>query len=119
MNSVILVGKLTSNVALEDRGNYRYARLFLSVSRQFKNADGQIMHDIYTISCWEGAAEMAESLFKKGDIVMVRGHLNLSTYITEDKRKQYVDIVGDKITLIPTDTNNHKVEYESEETSSD
>ena len=115
MNLVILVGKICNDIFTDESNGHRYARVNVSVNRQFKNQEGKLISDSYSVTFFEFAASFVNGLYKKGDLVSIRGHFQLTSYNAEDKKKRNIEIIGDKITLIPTDISNPEVEYESEE----
>ena len=78
MNSLMLAGNLASDVTVRAIANGKYVGTFtLAVDRGFGRDKGS---DYYRVTVWNGAATNMEKYLRKGDAVVVRGHLRTSKY---------------------------------------
>jgi len=79
MNAVMLSGNVASDIVVRSLpGEGKYVGTFtLAVDRGFKK-DSQT--DFYRITVWNGAATNFEKHVRKGDSVMVLGHVRTSKY---------------------------------------
>jgi len=80
MNTVMLAGNLASEGvdvrALGGEGKF-VGNFLLAVDRGFKKDSGR---DFYRVTVWNAAAVNAEKYLRKGDAVIVSGHLRTSSY---------------------------------------
>ncbi len=105
MNSVTLVGRLTSDpdVRVNSDGSYR-TLIILAVSRDYRNSDGIYEADFIRCVLWNGIAEATKEYCHKGDVVGIKGKLQSRNYEV-DKEKHYVlEVVVDKVNFISSNT---------------
>ncbi len=95
MNHVILVGRLTGNPEImKSENNVSRTIVNLAVPRSYKNQDGIYETDFIRCVLWNGIAERACEYCKKGDIVCVRGRLQVRNYEDEKKELKYITEVS-------------------------
>ena len=93
LNQTVLVGGLVQDPEIKELENDKNAcNITLAVTRSYKNADGIYETDFIPITLWQGIAENVKEHCKKGDLVGVRGRLQ----VREDK----VEVVGEKVTFL-------------------
>ena len=92
LNQIVLVGRITSDLEINEVENKKVATITLAVSRSFKNANGEYETDFVPITIWNGIAENVCEYCKKGDIVGVKGRIQTK----EDK----IEIVAEKVTFL-------------------
>ncbi len=116
LNQVIIVGRLTKDPQTETADNgKKYSHVTLAVPRSFKNSDGIYETDFIRCTLWDGIASNTSEYCHKGDIVGVRGRLQVSSYNDEqDNIKYSTDVIAEKITFlsskpteIDSENNNH------------
>lgn len=91
LNQVVLVGRLTQDIALKKSDNGKsYAYFSLAVPRSFKNMDGTYETDFIDCIAWELVAKNTATYCKKGNIV-------------GNKSKRYTDKVQIIIALFIND----------------
>ena len=92
-NTVCLIGRLTSEPTFEEIGDGKKGTIIkLAVTRSFKNIDGEYESDIIPIILWGGIAESTMDYCHKGDLVGIKGRLQMK----EDK----IEIIAEKITFL-------------------
>ena len=91
MNKVILMGRLTKDPDLrysQAAGPIAIARYTLAVNRRFKR-EGEPDADFINCVAFRKDAEFAEKYFKKGMMVAVVGHMQVSTYEDQSGRRKW------------------------------
>ena len=102
VNQVLLVGRLTKDpeVVSMDKGK-KVSHIVVAVPRNFKNTDGVYDTDFIRCTLWNAIAASTSEYCHKGDIVGVRGRIQVSSYTDEDNNTKYVtDVIADKITFL-------------------
>lgn len=101
MNHVILVGRLTGTPEIIKTENSIRTVVNLAVPRTFKNQDGIYETDFIRCILWNGIAERASEYCKKGDIVCLRGRLQVRTYVLENSEKKYMtEVIVETISFV-------------------
>ena len=81
LNQVILVGRLTDDLEItETDTGKKVTTLILAVQRTYKNSDGIYEADFIKCILWNAVASSTSEYCKKGDIIGIRGRLQVSTY---------------------------------------
>ena len=88
MNNSMLVGRIT-NIKIESQGK---ANLSIAVQRQYKNEDGEYDVDIIPFSVFQGVSESITEHCKVGDLIGVKGRLQISENI--------LHLVVDRVTFL-------------------
>ncbi len=95
MNKVFFIGNLTRDPELtQTSSGVSVCRFSLAVSRPYADADGNRETDFFNCTAWRGLGETISKYCKKGNKVMVGGHIQLRNY--EDNqgvKRQAVDII--------------------------
>ena len=102
LNQVVLVGRLTDNVELDNTDNgKKVASICMAVQRSYKNVSGEYETDFIKCILWNGIAENTSEYCKKGDIVGIKGRLQTSNYTDDKNTKHYVtEVVAEKVTFL-------------------
>jgi single-strand DNA-binding protein len=102
LNQVVLVGRLTDNVEVTTTENgKKVSSLVLAVQRTYKNTEGVYEADFIRCTLWNAVASSTSEYCHKGDIVGIKGRLQVSSYETENGEKKYViDVVAEKVTFL-------------------
>ena len=74
-NMVYLIGRLTSNIEVEEQGNIVKTTIKIAVQRNFKNEEGIYETDIIPCMLWNGIATQASGYCQKGDLVGLKGRI--------------------------------------------
>lgn len=100
MNNVILIGRLTGTPEIIQSENCKRTIVNLAVPRIFKNQDGIYETDFIRCVLWNGIANRASEYCKKGDIVCIRGRLQVRTYDTEAEKKYITEVIAETISFV-------------------
>lgn len=100
LNQVVLVGRLVRDPELKDAENgSKFSTITLAVPRSFKNVDGEYDTDFIDCRLWTGVAENASLYCKKGDLVGIKGRIEVRMVEAEEKKK-VMEIIAEKLTFL-------------------
>ena len=101
MNQVILVGRLSQDPEYEvsETGKKRTI-INIAVTRGFKNSEGKYETDFIRCVLWAGIAETTCEYCKKGDIVGIKGRIQVNTYEKENEKKYSMEVVAEKVSFL-------------------
>lgn len=116
LNQVILVGRLTDDLEVVEMENgKKVTSLILAVQRAFKNSDGVYETDFVRCTLWNAVASSTSEYCKKGDIIGIRGRLQVNSYEDKDGNRKYsTEVIAEKVTFLSSNQN-HNDENEDEE----
>jgi single-strand DNA-binding protein len=102
LNQVVLVGRLTDDLTVtEYEGGKKVTTLILAVQRTSKNSDGIYETDFIRCTLWNAIADRTAEYCKKGDIVGIKGRLQVSSYEDKKGNKQYsTEVIAEKVTFL-------------------
>lgn len=102
MNHVILVGRLTGTPeVVKTENDVSRTVINLAVQRTYKNQDGIYETDFIRLVLWNGIAERASEYCKKGDIVCVRGRLQVRSYVDKKEETKYMtEVIVETISFV-------------------
>lgn len=93
LNQVILVGRITENPTIKElESGKKVSTIILKVPRTWKNAEGIYEDDCIPCILWSAVAENVVEYCKKGDLVGIKGRLQ----VTENK----MEVVAEKVTFL-------------------
>lgn len=92
LNQIILVGRITSDLEINEVENRKVVTITLAIPRSYKNENGEYETDFVPVTLWNGIAESTCEYCKKGDLVGIKGRIQTS----EDK----IEIVAEKVTFL-------------------
>ena len=94
MNQTVLVGRLVNNPELHETENGKsFCNLTIAVPRPYKNDKGEYDTDFIKCKLWQGVAQRTSQYCKKGDLVGVKGRLQVNN-------KNDLEVNVDKITFL-------------------
>src|SRR5947207_8502369 len=97
MNSVILIGNLTTDVELREVGaEKRLEKFVLAVDRGGKDSET----DFFRISVWARQAEVCADYLAKGRKIALEGRLRYSTWEDEGKKRSAVEVVAYRVEFL-------------------
>lgn len=95
LNQVVLVGRLSDEIKIEElEDGKKSCRIVLAVPRSFKNENGEYETDFIDCQLWHGIAENTKEYCKKGDVIGVRGRLQVIEH--------NLVVVAEKVTFLST-----------------
>lgn len=94
MNQTVLVGRLVNNPELHETENGKsFCNLTIAVPRPYKNDKGEYDTDFIKCKLWQGVAQRTSQYCKKGDLVGVKGRLQVNN-------KNDLEVNVEKITFL-------------------
>lgn len=102
LNQVVLVGRLTDDVEVTETENgKKVSTLILAVQRSYKNSDGIYEADFIKCTLWNAVASSTSEYCKKGDIIGLKGRLQVNSYTDNDGTKKYsTEVIAEKVTFL-------------------
>ena len=102
LNQVILVGRLTEKPEMKkSEAGKKVTTVTVAVQRPFKNIDGLYETDFIKCVLWNNIAANTVEYCDKGDVVGIKGRLQISSYETEDGIKKYsTEVIAEKVTFL-------------------
>lgn len=116
LNQIGLVGNLTRDPELKfTNEGVAICDLGLAVNRKWTDKEGDETEnvDFFNISCWNSMAENCASSLKKGDRVLISGHMNLRSW--ENKEGKKFNIINITADIIAASLEFSKIVYDKEE----
>jgi len=105
LNQVVLVGRLTRDPeVIEIDNEKKVSNLSLAISRPFKNMDGEYETDFVEVTLWNAIAENTAEYCKKGDVVGIRGRIQVDNYEKDGERKISTKVIAERLTFIQSRT---------------
>jgi single-strand DNA-binding protein len=96
MNSVILIGNLTTDVELREFGQKQLATFGLAVDRGGKDSET----DFFRISVWDRQAQVCADYLAKGRKVALEGRLKYRAWEDEGKKRSAVEVVAYRVEFL-------------------
>src|SRR3954453_12837367 len=102
-NRVVLAGNLTRDPELRfTQGGVPVANFSVAVNRVRSKSEAV---DFFNVSCWRQLGETVANYKKKGDPILVEGHLKYRTWQTPDGTKRSaVEVVADRVQFLSRGT---------------
>jgi len=101
LNQIYLLGNLTRDPELKyTNEGTAIAEIGIAVNKKWKDSTGEdnMTVDYFNITAWNTLAENCASSLKKGDRVLVGGHVNLRTWENREGRKcNIINITADVV----------------------
>ena len=96
-NQLVLVGRLTDNIKIEQIDDDKYMGIAtLAVPRSWKNADGEYETDFITVYMFGNIASNTNEFCEKGDLIGIKGRVES----TENDMR----IIAEKIKFLSSKT---------------
>ena len=91
MNKVIMIGRLTKEVALNTTGAKPVGKFTIAVNRDFKNKDGKYDADFINCVAFDKRAEVISKHFNKGSQIALTGSWRTGSFDGKDGNKVYTN----------------------------
>lgn len=89
MNKFIGKGRLVNDIELKEIGDDRKVANFrIAIRRDYKNQAGEYESDFFNCSAFGATAQFLADYFKKGQEILLAGHLQNSQWETESGEKR-------------------------------
>lgn len=106
LNNVILVGRLTKNIEIEElEDGKKVTTITLAIPRSYKNADGVYDTDFIECVLWNAIAQNSAEYLYKGDIVGIKGKLETKNY---GDKKSKTQVIAEKVTFLSSKKNDEE-----------
>lgn len=93
LNNTVLVGRLVNDPTINELESGTKASIItLAVPRSYKNMNGEYETDFIPVVLWKGIAENTAEYCHKGDMIGIKGRLQ----IKEDK----IEVIAEKVTFL-------------------
>ncbi|MBQ3021343.1 MAG: single-stranded DNA-binding protein [Bacilli bacterium] len=100
-NIVFLIGRLASEPELKKTENSKdYSTITVAVPRSFKNPDGLYETDFIRCNLWNGIATNVNEYCHKGDLVGIKGRIQVRSYQDNEDTKYITEIIVDKVSFL-------------------
>lgn len=100
-NLVYLIGRLVSDPELKKTENAKdYTTITVAVQRAFKNPEGIYESDFIRCNLWNGIATNVTEYCKKGDLVGIKGRIQVRSYEENEETKYITEIIVDKVSFL-------------------
>lgn len=101
LNQVVLVGRLTSDPeAVQLEGGHKKSIFNVAVPRSFKNSNGEYETDFIRCLLWDAIATSTAEYCHKGDIVGIKGRIQVTQYEENSEKKYLTEVVAEKVTFL-------------------
>ncbi len=102
LNQFVVVGRIQSISDLKETGSgFKYANLFVSITRSFKNSENVYECDIMNIMLWRGTAQSVIDICTTGDLVGIKGRIQSRENISAEKVTYYnYELIAEKVTIL-------------------
>lgn len=106
INQVILVGRLTRDPELKTTSDGRaYMNVTVAVTRQYRNAEGELDSDFVQCILWRKTAENTALYCQKGSVVGVIGRIQTRSYENQEGKRVYVtEVVAENVQFLSKKT---------------
>ena len=101
LNQIVLVGRVVKDLdvkTLED--GKKVSDLILAIQRPFKNYSGQYDTDFVKISLWDQLAALAQNYCKKGNMVAVKGRVQVRKIENEEEKTSFLEVIGERVSYL-------------------
>lgn len=100
MNSVQLIGRLTTTPELKRTTNASLVNFTLAVSAYTKNADGKKNVEFINCTAWNRIAELIEQFCKKGTLIAVQGYLKKEEWEFEGRKITMQKVIASRVEFL-------------------
>jgi len=101
LNQAVLVGRLTKEPEVQEtESGKNVSNITLAVQRAYKNEDGVYETDFIDVTLWNAIAENTAEYCHKGDIVGVKGRIQVENYEKDGEKKSVQRVVAEKVTFL-------------------
>ncbi len=115
LNQVVLVGRLVRDPELRETENgKKVTTITLAIPRSYKNSNGEYETDYIDCTLWTNIALNTTEYCKKGDLLGVKGRTQSYTVETDDKKRNVIEIIAEKVTFLSSKHMNEDAKKDEE-----
>lgn len=101
LNQVVLAGRLVADPEITTtENNKKMTIITVAVPRAYKNMEESYDTDFIKCVLWAGIAETTCEYCKKGDIVGVKGRIQVNSYEKDNEKKYSMEVVAEKVSFL-------------------
>ena len=117
LNQVVVVGRIVRDPQLNQTENgKKVSNITLAVPRNYKNDNGEYDTDFIDATLWTNIAENTCEYCKQGDMVGIRGRLQVRQYEDkEGKKHNDLELVAERVTFLAQSKEKNEIEKNKEE----
>lgn len=106
LNQVVLVGRLVKDIEVKElEEGKKVGYITLAVNRAFKNEDGIYETDFVDCVLWDNVAQNVSEYCKKGDVIGIKGRIQVRYTGEEEVKTKVTEIVAEKVTFLSSNMN--------------
>ena len=94
LNEIVLVGTIKEMPVSNPNDSLHFADMKIECVRPIRSNDGEYHSDVFTVTVWRGVADSAAANYEVGNIVGIKGRLQL-----DDKTAQ-PRIIAERVSFI-------------------
>ena len=114
MNKITVVGRLTTDVEMEETSSgVVYCKFRLASRSKTKDADGNARTDFYMCTAWRQIAELLNKYTKKGNQIVAFGSLSSRQYDDNGTKRTVWEMTVEDIEFVASGENNGAEREES------
>lgn len=111
INMVMLVGRLVRDPEIIEKENgVKVSRVTLAVNRKFKANDGTYHTDFIDCVLWNNFAKNVNEYCSKGDLIGVRGRIQVEILEKDGIKKKFTDVIAESITFLSSSKSKESLE---------
>ena len=101
LNQTVVVGRLVADPTLQKvESGKKVSNITIAVPRSYKNENGEYDTDFVDCVLWGGIAENTIEYCKKGDIVGIKGRIQVNSYEKDNEKKYSMEVVAEKVSFL-------------------
>ena len=101
LNQTVLVGRLVQDPKIfETENGNKITSITLAVPRSYKNQNGEYDTDFIPCVLWKGVAENAAAYCHKGDLLGIKGRIQIRKAEGEENNHNITEVVAEKVTYL-------------------
>ena len=102
LNQSIVVGRIVNSPELRETENgVKVSSILLAVPRSYKNSTGEYETDFIDVTLWNDVASKTSEYCKKGDLIGIKGRLQMDSYENDEGKKvSKLQVIADRITFL-------------------
>ena len=102
LNQTILVGRITSDLEINEVGETKTVMITLAVPRSFKNQDGAYDTDFIPCRAFGSIAQNVCEYCEKGDLVGIKGRIQRLGNDYTANGYPIIEVIAEKVTFLST-----------------
>ncbi len=99
LNTITIMGRLTRNPEYRETlpGNIPMVTFAMAVERDVKGQDGSKQTDFIDVVAWRGTAQFVQKYFRKGQMAIVTGRLQINTYAVDGQKRRSASVAASSV----------------------